>query len=36
MRTNNYLDMSCNIISWFKDNYELTNNNNDILKVFDF
>ena len=30
-RTENYLEMSCNIISWFKDNYEETENSEDIL-----
>ena len=34
-RTNNYLQMSCDIISWFKDNYELTEDKNDTLKVKD-
>jgi phage/plasmid-associated DNA primase len=34
-RTNNYLQLSCDIISWFKDNFELTNDNNDIIKVKD-
>ena len=34
-RTNNYLQLSCNIISWFKDNYELTDKNEDIIKVKD-
>ena len=32
-RTKNYLEMSCDIISWFKNTFELTNNKDDILKV---
>ena len=34
-RTRTYLELSCNIIQWFKDNYELTNNNLDICKMID-
>ena len=34
-RTNNYLELSCNIISWFKDTFELTENKDDIIKVKD-
>jgi len=34
-RTKNYLQMSCDIITWFKDNYIITNNDHDILKIKD-
>ena len=34
-RTANYLELSCNILQWFKDNYELTNNKKDIIKIKD-
>jgi hypothetical protein len=34
-RTRTYLELSCNIIQWFKDNYELTHNNLDICKMID-
>jgi hypothetical protein len=34
-RTRTYLELSCNIIQWFKDNYELTRNNLDICKMID-
>ena len=32
-RTKTYLELSCNIVSWFKDNYELTTNMKDICKI---
>ena len=32
-RTMSYLEMSCNILSWFKDNYILTDNSKDIIKM---
>lgn len=34
-RTKNYLEKSMDIISWFKDNFELTNNIKDIVKIKD-
>jgi hypothetical protein len=34
-RTQLYLELSCNIVQWFKDNYELTNNKNDTIKIKD-
>jgi phage/plasmid-associated DNA primase len=34
-RTNLYLQMSCNILTWFKDNYKQTNNKKDICKIKD-
>jgi len=34
-RTRNYLELSCDIISWFKDTFELTENKDDTLKVKD-
>jgi len=34
-RTNLYLEMSCNILQWFKDNYIETKNKNDIIKLKD-
>ena len=34
-RTQNYLELSCNLVSWFKDNYEFTGNKTDICKVKD-
>jgi len=34
-RTQLYLEMSCNIVQWFKDNYTLTNNKNDFIQVKD-
>ena len=34
-RTSNYLHLSCNIISWFKENYELTDDENNTLKIKD-
>jgi hypothetical protein len=34
-RTKIYLEMSCNIVSWFKDTYDLTNKKSDILKIKD-
>jgi hypothetical protein len=34
-RTQNYLESSCNILSWFKETFELTKNKDDIIKVKD-
>ncbi len=34
-RTQLYLEMSCNIVQWFKDNYNLTNNKTDFIQVKD-
>ena len=34
-RTQTYLEMSCNIVQWFKDNYKYTGNNTDISKIKD-
>lgn len=34
-RTQTYLELSCNLVTWFKDNYEHTGNKNDICKVKD-
>jgi phage/plasmid-associated DNA primase len=34
-RTQTYLEMSCNIVQWFKDNYEETNNLKDVCKIKD-
>jgi len=34
-RTQLYLEMSCNIVQWFKDNYELTTDKNDYIQVKD-
>ena len=34
-RTQNYLESSCNILSWFKETFELTKNKEDIIKVKD-
>lgn len=34
-RTTQYLEMSCNILQWFKDNYKHTDNKNDICKMRD-
>ncbi len=34
-RTTLYLEMSCNILQWFKDNYLFTENKNDICKIKD-
>ncbi len=34
-RTSQYLELSCNILQWFKDNYELTNNEENICKMKD-
>ena len=33
-RTNTYLELSCNIVQWFKDNYKY-NKNEDLLKIKD-
>ena len=32
-RTNLYLQMSCNILTWFKENYKCTNDKKDICKI---
>jgi len=34
-RTQLYLELSCNIVQWFKDNYEITNDRNDTIKIKD-
>lgn len=34
-RTELYLELSCNILGWFKDNYEETGNSKDIVKLRD-
>ena len=34
-RTNEYLEKSCDIVSWFKDNYEQTNDKKDFIKLKD-
>jgi phage/plasmid-associated DNA primase len=34
-RTNLYLELSCNIVQWFKNNYVETNNNKDVIKIKD-
>jgi phage/plasmid-associated DNA primase len=34
-RTTQYLEMSCNILQWFKDNYKYTNIKTDICKMKD-
>ena len=34
-RTNSYLELSCNIIGWFKENYENTGEKNDYVKLKD-
>ena len=34
-RTNSYLELSCNILQWFKDNYELTDEKNNYIKIKD-
>jgi phage/plasmid-associated DNA primase len=34
-RTQNYLELSCDILSWFKDTFELTGNKDDTIKVKD-
>jgi phage/plasmid-associated DNA primase len=34
-RTKQYLELSCNILQWFKDNYEYTGKNTDICKMKD-
>ena len=34
-RTRNYLELSCNLLSWFKENYEITNDKKDICKMKD-
>ena len=32
-RTQTYLELSCNLVGWFKDNYEFTGDKTDILKI---
>ena len=32
-RTKSYLELSCNILQWFKDNYELSNDKSTFLKI---
>ena len=34
-RTMNYLEQSCNIVQWFKDNYEYTDNKDAVIKIKD-
>ncbi len=34
-RTQLYLELSCNIVQWFKDNYEITEDRNDTIKIKD-
>jgi phage/plasmid-associated DNA primase len=34
-RTNSYLELSCNILQWFKDNYRLTDDKSDFIKIKD-
>jgi phage/plasmid-associated DNA primase len=34
-RTNNYLELSCNILQWFKESYVKTESNNDFVKIAD-
>ncbi len=34
-RSKQYLELSCNIIEWFKENYKITDDIKDILKVKD-
>lgn len=34
-RTKNYLELSCNIVQWFKENYTHTNNQKDVIKITD-
>ena len=34
-RTTQYLEMSCNILQWFKDNYKQTDDKNNICKIRD-
>jgi phage/plasmid-associated DNA primase len=34
-RTSEYLEKSCDILSWFKDNYEQTNDKKDFIKLKD-
>ena len=34
-RTDQYLESSCDILTWFKDNYEFSNNKKDIVKLKD-
>jgi phage/plasmid-associated DNA primase len=34
-RTNSYLELSCNILQWFKNNYKLTDDKSDFIKIKD-
>lgn len=34
-RTTSYLELSCNIVQWFKDNYEISDNEKDVCKIKD-
>lgn len=34
-RTHTYLELSCNLVSWFKENYQHTGNSEDICKIKD-
>ena len=34
-RTMSYLELSCQLLPWFKENYELTNNKKDFIKIGD-
>ena len=34
-RTMSYLELSCQLLPWFKENYELTNNKEDFIKISD-
>lgn len=33
IRTNEYLEKSCNILGWFKENYSVTDNSNNIVTI---
>jgi hypothetical protein len=34
-RSQSYKELTCNLVEWFKDNYEFTNDKNDIYKLKD-
>lgn len=34
-KSQNYLEMSCNIVQWFKENYYITDNSDNIFKIKD-
>ena len=34
-RTQNYLDLSCTIVKWFKETYEYTKDKRDVIKLKD-